>query len=98
LAATGVATAGDVFTVVPFETKRRDRPGLDSLLTTGPSFIGRFRRRRSTPEQAVHHWHEEKGENGSNHQATDDGSAKRSVLLAPLAQAQRHGQHADDHG
>src|SRR5258707_308409 len=40
---------------------------------------------------------DERGDRRKN-QATDDGSPERCVLLAALAQAQRHGGHADDHG
>src|SRR5580704_18175612 len=40
---------------------------------------------------------DERGDRRKN-QPTDDGATERRVLLATLAQAERHGGHADDHG
>src|ERR1700709_2184865 len=41
-------------------------------------------------------YEEESGEGGKD-QAADYGPAQRSVLLAAIAQPQRHRHHADDH-
>src|SRR6202000_3230467 len=41
--------------------------------------------------------HEYKRSNSRKTQATNDRAAKWRVLLATLAQAERHRQHADDH-
>ena len=38
------------------------------------------------------------GGHGGQQQAADDGAAQRGVLLAAVAQAHRHGYHADNHG
>ena len=45
----------------------------------------------------VNDGHEEERGEGGQGQAADDGPAQRGVLLAAFAQAQGHGQHADDH-
>src|SRR5713226_5301507 len=52
----------------------------------------------TTAKQAVHDGHEEQRGERRHGQAADDGAAERGVLLAPLAEAERHRQHADDHG
>ena len=41
---------------------------------------------------------EDQGGDGGAEQAADDGAAERGVLLAAFAGAERHGDHADDHG
>ncbi len=41
---------------------------------------------------------EEQGRKGGEQEPADHGAPERSVLLAALAQTERHGQHADDHG
>src|SRR5580704_3312274 len=48
-------------------------------------------------QAAVNDRHDQQCGDGSDHQSTNHGTAQRSVLLAALAQAERHGQHADDH-
>ena len=45
-----------------------------------------------------HHRHEEQGGHGGEDQATNHGASQRCILLGAFAQAQRHGDHADDHG
>ena len=56
------------------------------------------RSRRMTAQQAEHDRHEkQRGERG-DHQAANDRAAERRVLLAAFPEAQRHRQHADDHG
>src|SRR6267378_6525231 len=47
---------------------------------------------------AEHDRHEDERGDRRKNQAADDGAAERRVLLAALAQAQRHRRHADDHG
>ena len=41
---------------------------------------------------------EDQGGDGGEEQAADDGAAEGRVLLAAFACAERHGDHADDHG
>src|SRR5712692_8796884 len=54
--------------------------------------------RRANAEQAVRHRNEEQGEERRDQEAADYRTAERGILLAPFAQAERHRQHADDHG
>src|SRR5882672_6611832 len=42
--------------------------------------------------------HEEKGRYGCKQETADDGASERRILLATLAEPERHRQHADDHG
>ena len=42
--------------------------------------------------------HEDQGGHGRAEQAADDRSAQRRILLAAIAQPERHRHHADDHG
>ncbi len=37
------------------------------------------------------------GSKGCEQQAADDGSTQRSILLAAIAESQRHRHHADHH-
>jgi hypothetical protein len=53
---------------------------------------------RSAAEYAVDHGHEKQSGDGCQQQAADHGAAERSVLLAAFAEAERHRQHAHDHG
>ena len=55
------------------------------------------RRRGLTSQAAVHDGHEEQRGEGRDQQPADDRAAERRVLLAALAEAERHRQHADDH-
>ncbi len=41
---------------------------------------------------------EDEGGDGGGGEAADDGAAERRVLFAAFAEAERHGDHADDHG
>src|SRR5581483_5147536 len=41
---------------------------------------------------------DEQGGYGGEEEASDDRAAERRILLAAFAQAESHGQHADDHG
>src|SRR5580700_1251872 len=45
-----------------------------------------------------YHGHKKQRSKSGEEQTADDGAAQRSVLLAALAQADRHRNHADDHG
>src|SRR5580765_6734217 len=51
-----------------------------------------------TTQTAVDERHDEQRGEGGDDEAADDGAAERGVLFAALAEAERHGQHADDHG
>ena len=42
--------------------------------------------------------HKDEGGDRREGKSTDDGTAERGVLLAAIAEAERHGNHADDHG
>ena len=42
--------------------------------------------------------HEDKGGDRRERKTTDDGTAQGGVLLAAIAETERHGNHADDHG
>src|ERR1700733_5512958 len=44
-----------------------------------------------------HHGNEHQCRNRCKNQSTDHGAAERRVLLASLAETQRHRRHADDH-
>src|ERR1700732_1376553 len=45
-----------------------------------------------------YHGNKHQGCDGGKDQAADHGAAERRVLLAALAEAERHRQHADNHG
>ena len=45
-----------------------------------------------------HRRHEEERRDGREYQPADDGAAERGILLTALAEAERHRDHADDHG
>src|SRR5579885_2792037 len=45
-----------------------------------------------------YHGHKHQGRHGGEDQPADHGAAQRCVLLAALAERQRHRGHADDHG
>src|SRR5215470_17166558 len=49
-------------------------------------------------EQAEHGGNEDQSGDGGAEEAADDRAAERRVLLAAVAQAEGHGNHADDHG
>src|SRR5713226_9679287 len=42
--------------------------------------------------------HKDQSGHSGAQQATNDGAPERRILLAPLAQPEGHGNHADDHG
>src|SRR5205814_8805979 len=48
-------------------------------------------------KDAVDHRHEEERGEGREREPADDDAAERGVLLAALAEAERHRQHAEDH-
>ena len=54
--------------------------------------------RRFRAEVTINDRHNKKGGDGGKEQAADDGAAERRVLFAAFAEAERHGQHAEDHG
>src|SRR5437762_7809420 len=54
--------------------------------------------RRAPAEDAVDQRNEEERGEGRHQEAADDRAAQRRVLLAPLAEAERHRQHAEAHG
>src|SRR5579859_5824000 len=66
----------------------------------GSMLRGEFGRDRAAAavDQREHGGYEQQGGDGGEAQATDHGAAERRVLLAALAQPQRHRHHADDHG
>ena len=45
-----------------------------------------------------HGRHEKQRGDGRKNQAADDGASQRRILLAAIAQPERHRDHADDHG
>ena len=49
-------------------------------------------------DKAEHDGNEHQCRNRRKNQAADDGAAERRVLLAALAEPERHRRHADDHG
>src|SRR6266581_2241274 len=53
--------------------------------------------RRGAAEEAVDRGNEEEGGGGRDQEPTDDRAAQGGVLLPSLAEAERHGQHADQH-
>src|SRR5260370_20627876 len=53
--------------------------------------------RRGPAEEAINRGHEEEGGRGGDQEASDDRSAQGGVLLSPLPEAERHGEHADQH-
>src|ERR1700685_2707296 len=48
-------------------------------------------------DDTEHDRDEEERRDGGENEPTDHGAAERGILLAALAQAERHRQHADDH-
>src|SRR5438093_3090259 len=54
--------------------------------------------RRTPAEDAVDQRNEEQRGEGRHHETADHRAAQGRVLLAALAQAERHRQHPDDHG
>src|SRR5271154_2902848 len=54
--------------------------------------------RPSAVDDAEDDGHEKKRGEGGDEKAANAGAAQRRVLLATVAQAQRHRRHADDHG
>src|SRR5260221_7053571 len=52
----------------------------------------------SPMDDAEHHGNEDQRSDGSKNQAANDGTPERRVLLAALAQPERHRRHSDDHG
>src|SRR6266540_4290591 len=53
--------------------------------------------RRGAAEEAVDRGNEEEGGGGRDQKPADDRAAQGGVLLPSLAEAERHGQHADQH-
>src|SRR5947208_17141819 len=49
-------------------------------------------------KHAVDDGHEDEGGEGREHEAADDDATEGRVLLAALAETERHRQHAEDHG
>ena len=49
-------------------------------------------------QHAENRWNKEQGRYGGEKQTADHGTAKRCILLATIAEAQSHRDHAEDHG
>src|SRR5216683_553484 len=62
------------------------------------SGIDRFLPWCTAAEHAVDDRNEPEGGEGGDGEAADHRAAQRGVLLAALAEPERHRQHADDHG
>src|SRR5689334_12721680 len=52
---------------------------------------------RSLAQYAIHQRDDEERGERRQEQAADDGAAQRRVLFTAFTQAERHGEHADDH-
>src|SRR5438445_10833166 len=59
--------------------------------------LGEFGHRLLAAEHAVDHGHEDERGDGREHEAADDDAAEGRVLLAALAETERHRQHAENH-
>src|ERR1700675_3813813 len=60
--------------------------------------LGMFGSFATAVNHGKYHGHKKQRSEGGEEQTADDGAAQRSVLLAALAQADSHRNHADDHG
>src|SRR5450631_2556821 len=69
-------------------------------VASGMLRVLRGRRRRfrlALVHEAENHGNKYKRRDRREEKAADDGATERRVLLAALAETQRHGRHADDH-
>src|ERR1039457_4000873 len=53
---------------------------------------------RILAQHAINQWNHKQGGEGSQQQSADDGAPQRRVLFAAFPHAERHRQHAHDHG
>src|SRR5438445_10991399 len=76
-------------TIVRVRARRGGRSLVSMLVTKVRGWLA--------AQQAVGQGHEEQGVERRHHQPADDRPAQRRVLLAALAEAQAHRQHAEEH-
>src|ERR1700722_19417994 len=70
---------------IPFGDRRH--PGQTSMSALFETSMG----------AGKYHRHEEQCGDRGKQQSADDGAAQGGILFGPLAQAERHGNHTDDH-